>query len=123
MKTSELTGLSLDYWHALAEGLEPERFARDGHGWVRCRGDLAPYDASTSARIAAQVAGRERIALIPFEGEWAAFIQGGRVGSAWDGRRLNVSLDHADARGPTLEVACPRARVLMVYGDEVPDPS
>lgn len=119
MKTADLTGLMLDYWHALAEGMEPERFDRDGHAWVRCKGDLTPYNPSTSPKIAAEVAGRHSIALVPFEGKWCAFIPGGEAG-AWGDNYLDVSSYEADASGPTLEIACARARVLMVYGEEVP---
>jgi hypothetical protein len=105
MKTSELAGMALDYWVAMAEGKQPEKFDRDGFGWVRCKGDLAPFLAANWA-VAGPIIARERITLLPKSEKWTAM-----AGSA--PQTLHV------AHGVTPQLAAMRAYLLSRYGTDV----
>jgi hypothetical protein len=105
MKTAELSGLYLSYWVAKAEGQEPQRFDRDGHGWVRCKGDLVPYDAThwgvagpIIARLGVDFEAHGRTAVIDYDRD-----------GVWVGR------------GESHTIAAMRAYLLMKFGPEVPE--
>ncbi|VTU38353.1 hypothetical protein H4CHR_04404 [Variovorax sp. PBS-H4] len=105
MKTTELTGLYLSYWVAKAEGREPERFDREGRGWIRCKDDFMPFDAE-QWHVAGPIIGRLGI---EFEDNGrTAVIDYDRDG-VWVGR------------GDSHTIAAMRAYLLMRFGPDVPD--
>lgn len=121
MKTTELTGLWLAHWVALAEGLEPEHFSYEGAAWVRCRGDLTPYRPHEQWSQGGPIIERERIALVEMAlGAGLAWYAFHDVYFDWNEGGI---LGKVQMTGPTPLIAAMRANVARVYGDEVPDPS
>lgn len=104
MKTSELTGVMLDYWVARAEGLEcgvgPASNAPDKVCGVKLStGWFFPWSPSTDWAIGGPIIERERIGLEDEGLHWSAGVESAL----------------------TPLIAAMRAYVGSKFGDEVPD--
>lgn len=115
MKTSELTGVQLDYWATQASGIElPPIYAVYDHG--QARASREPFAPSTSWADGGPIIEREKIAIENDNGVWRAFLEYlpcYSCGASDDLKRL--------AHGDTPLVAAMRCLVASKYGDEVPD--
>lgn len=118
MKTSDLTGVLLDYWVARAEGRKLEK--RDDEWFVennaRCwMFELAFYRPSTNWTYGGPIIEREGIELVTFglhETQWSANPE-------WQFPGCN-DYSHIHT-GPTPLIAAMRAFVASKFGDAVSD--
>lgn len=121
MKVSELTGATLDYWVACAEGLPHPRI-NDGYCWFElpaCDDDPAgavdaAFTPSTDWSQGGPIIERELIAIAM-----------GADQAASPGWSAHVGLidyeEDFEQSGPTPLVAAMRAYVASKFGEEVPD--
>lgn len=137
MKTAELTGTSLDYWVARADGYVARSVpVRDGEqlivetiegnfvGYIGS-GYLPRYAPSIDWAQGGPIVERERIAIVcnrPYShtnesAYWDAYYDGRYSGP--DGQ-VNCKGDISE--GPTPLIAAMRAFVASKYGDTVSDP-
>jgi hypothetical protein len=127
MKVSDMSGETLDYWVARANG-----WTRKAGAWVDSQGveQYAPaacYDPSHAWELAGPIIERERIGM--FEGaEWpepgtppAQWIWYACVEGSPDYGPNLESYDHPTVSGPSPLVAAMRAFVASKFGDTVPD--
>ncbi|MGU7781108.1 phage protein NinX family protein [Burkholderia sp. PU8-34] len=117
MQVQDLTGASLDYWVAVAEGLGAPRVDDAGCRAVR-EVDGAPVRFAPSSSWDDGGPLVERLPFAAFErdggrGAWRAVLHRA-VPAAGERCTFNQS-------GPTLLIAAMRTLVASTFGDDVPD--
>lgn len=115
MKTAELSGATLDWWVAKAEGVDVYREYDTGEVWHGNR----TYRPSTDWDIAGPIIEREKISTV-FEPwldhpkEWQAVLDfAGDESGGYNGKFIQY--------GQTALIAAMRAFVASKFGEEVPD--
>lgn len=116
MKTSELTGATLDYWVAKAEGDEPVIHSDEKGPWCQRR-KVFPHGGHSDAWFHPSSSWLDAGPIIEREGIDTATV--------WDGgkRQWRAIADFTVGvfEGPTPLIAAMRAYVASKFGDEVPD--
>ena len=120
MKTSELTGLTLDWAVAKCEGFSdlrrnPHKF---GNAWIMTppRAEYGPVEISGYAFSADWSQGG------PIIEREIAVIRKGEQSAIWFASIMDASMDYMTYEGPTPLIAAMRCYVASKLGDEVEIP-
>lgn len=115
MKTSELTGATLDYWVAKAED-EYSPFMQDGACWIALDDEhTKPFSPSTDWAQGGPLIQQHGICVLEDGEFWIASNDAEALSKVY------IYAEEAAHSGPTPLVAAMRAIVAIFYGDTVPD--